>query len=780
MSDDTLRNVPAELRELRQWVAYKAFPSKTRPGKTDKVPVNPTTGENASSTDPATWGTFEAALSRAKRDRLAGIGFVFTQDDPYTGIDFDDVIDADGNVEQWVLDCLWRCNSYAERSRSRTGVHIIARGNLPPGGRKHGPVEMYDSARFFVFTGDMLPGYNTIRNAQEAIDLIHREQFSTPSPKAELVSQPAQPVNLDDAELIAKATDAKNGNKFHALWHGNVTGYGSQSEADLAFCSYLAFWTGGDAGRVDSLFRQSGLYRDKWDRRHYADGRTYGQATIEKALGTVREVYDGNGRQPPDLDLIQTDKLEPPDWLEAVGLGLGDMPSITTSRTNGRSKIGAERSAAKPQPTARPTVGKRPPVPTDDELAARWLAAHPDTGWGLGEFRRYENGLWPVVPLDVIRREIKDVLEAAKVDGVRPTARLLNSVMELGRIEIAQPPQVWDADHDILICKNGALHIPTRTLQPHSQEHYATSGLPYDYDPEAKATTWEHVLNSCVPDAREFLQEFAGYALTTDTRFEVALWLAGQPGGGKSTILEGLRAMLGPRVCLVGLSDIEKSRFALTDLPGKTLAISTEQPGGFVDAAQKLNAIISGEPVTVDRKFRDAVTIIPRVKFAWAMNELPRVGSADVGLFRRVKVVTLPPIPERDRDPQVKELVKQEGAGILNWALVGLARLRERGRFAIPQVVQEATEDFRETNDVPATFVRECCITGKDKDPHTGKPYRTQGSVLYEAYSEWCKANGHKPASSTSVAEDWRRLGFTKRMIGGKNWWEGVGVTADV
>jgi putative DNA primase/helicase len=232
--------------------------------------------------------------------------------------------------------------------------------------------------------------------------------------------------------------------------------------------------------------------------------------------------------------------------------------------------------------------------------------------------------------------------------------------------------------------------------------------------------------------------------------------------------------MLGTRVCLLGLADIEKSRFALTNLPGKTLAISTEQPGGYVAAAAVLNAIISGEPVTIDRKFREPVTLIPRVKLAWALNELPRVGPEGVGLFRRVKVISFPPIPEQDRDPNVKEQIKLEGAGILNWALDGLARLRGRGRFEIPKCIQDATAHFRETNDIPALFVTECCLTGDNK--HTGTPYRTQGSVLYRAYSEWCKENGHKPASSTSIAEDWRRLGFEKKPSDGRSWWHGVGL----
>jgi P4 family phage/plasmid primase-like protien len=443
-------------------------------------------------------------------------------------------------------------------------------------------------------------------------------------------------------------------------------------------------------------------------------------------------------------------------------------PSVaTTSSTS--------TSGAQPAVNAKPVKVK---TPTDDELAARWLREQPLTAWGLGEFRRYEVGIWSVLSLDTVRREVVAFLEAAKAEGIRPTSRLLSSVIELGRVEIAKRDDAWDADPDILVCGNGALHIPTRTLQAHNPEHLATSRLSYDYDPEAKAPTWQRVLQRCVPEARNFLQEFAGYALTTDTRFELAVWLAGQPGGGKSTLLAGLEAMLGPRVLpSLGLGDIEKSRFALTNLPGRTLVISTEQPGGYLAASAILNAIISGEPITVDRKFRDPVTIVPRAKLMWALNELPRVGPDGAGLFRRVKVVRLPPIPEDERDPAVKEQVKLEGAGILVWALDGLARLRSRGRFEIPAGVADATNHFRETNDIPAVFVAECCLAGVNKA--TGYPYKTQSSILYGAYSQWCKDNGHKAQSSTSIAEDWLRLGFEKYPANGRIWWRGVGVAVE-
>ena len=83
---------------------------------------------------------------------------------------------------------------------------------------------------------------------------------------------------------------SKQSHKFDALMQGDITGYGSQSEADIALCSVIAFWTQ-DPTVIDAIFRQSQLYRDKWDEQHRTDGATYGEMTIEKALSGQREVY---------------------------------------------------------------------------------------------------------------------------------------------------------------------------------------------------------------------------------------------------------------------------------------------------------------------------------------------------------------------------------------------------------------------------------------------------------------------------------------------------------
>jgi P4 family phage/plasmid primase-like protien len=224
--------------------------------------------------------------------------------------------------------------------------------------------------------------------------------------------------------------------------------------------------------------------------------------------------------------------------------------------------------------------------------------------------------------------------------------------------------------------------------------------------------------------------------------------------------------MLGHRSGILGLGDLERSRFTLADLPGKTLVVASEQPSSYLASTNTLNAIISGEPIQVERKYRDPFTVIPRAKVCWAMNELPRVADANSGLFRRVKVVTFPALAENERDPKIKRHIEQEGAGILNWALAGLRRLKERGHFKVPAGVEDATKQFQENNDVPALFVEDRCIRGAD--------LKVQASQLYDEYKDWCIDNGHRPQSSTRVADDWARLGFGKTASNGRRFYRGV------
>jgi len=413
--------------------------------------------------------------------------------------------------------------------------------------------------------------------------------------------------------------------------------------------------------------------------------------------------------------------------------------------------------------------GKRSktPKPTDDELAKLWCESHPYTAFGAGQWRRYDAGKWPDIPADKVKGEVLDILQATKEIGIKPTSSLVSSVMELSRVGIVIDNRQWDSDPDILVCGNGALHIPTKELRPHCPENHMTSGVPFDYDPSADCPMFKWALETTVPEAAAFIQEYAGYCLTTETKYELALWMYGPRGSGKSTIIEGIRAAMGDQRCgLLSLYDIERSRFALTNLPGKTLVISTEQPGEYMSMSGLLNQLISGEAVSVERKYEPPMSFIPRAKILWAMNDLPRVQSSGDGIFRRVKVIKFPALAEGSRNTEVKERIKLEGSGILNWAIEGLLRLRERGRFEFPAEVINATEEFKDNNDVELNFLHD---TG-DLDLNDPALW-IQTTELYNYYAAWCKTNGHKAKSSTHVASDWKRLGLEKYAKNGKNFW---------
>ena len=173
--------VPDDLTERDQWVLWRYETRKGKP-KPTKVPYQ-INGALASSTDPATWTTYEEALAawQAHPQQFSGIGFVFTKDDPYCGIDLDHALNRDGSLKTWAAKILPQFQgAYAEISPSGLGVKIWVRGKLPGPGKQvdigHGQrVEMYGQGRFFAVTGRVYgdPMRTTITECQAKVDWLY-------------------------------------------------------------------------------------------------------------------------------------------------------------------------------------------------------------------------------------------------------------------------------------------------------------------------------------------------------------------------------------------------------------------------------------------------------------------------------------------------------------------------------------------------------------------------------------------------------------------------------
>ena len=283
--------VPSDLENIAQWVCWRY---EVRKGKLTKPPIDVHTGGYAATDNPSTWSTFETALTyyHEHGTYVSGVGLVVAGTD-LVGVDFDHCIDDKGIIAPWALAYMHSLNSYTEVSPSGTGLRIFGFGSKPGASCKRGGVELYDreSVRYLTFTGKHLPGTPLeLRDVTAELAPIYADVFG-PDP-APVARRDPQPVDVDDLELLALAVKAKNGARFVALWQGNVNGYSSASEADLALCCHLAYWTGGDGARIDGMFRQSGLMRDKWDVRHSGTGATYGAMTIDKALELTTKYYD--------------------------------------------------------------------------------------------------------------------------------------------------------------------------------------------------------------------------------------------------------------------------------------------------------------------------------------------------------------------------------------------------------------------------------------------------------------------------------------------------------
>ena len=242
-----------------------------------KVPICPMTGTNASTTEPTTWADFDKACTFYEDfvddGGSHGLGFILRDD--LIGVDLDGCRDAEtGEVAEWATTIIDLLGSYTEISPSGTGIRIFCKGKPQPKGsnRRKGDVEIYDcnSPRYLTVTGWHLDGTpTTIEPRQVELEQLYGQVFgkTDAEPLKKATPQTASP-SLE--RILEVAMAAKNGGKFAKLWHGEWEGdYPSQSEADLALASMLAFYTGPNEELLDEVFHQSGLYRDKWQREDY-------------------------------------------------------------------------------------------------------------------------------------------------------------------------------------------------------------------------------------------------------------------------------------------------------------------------------------------------------------------------------------------------------------------------------------------------------------------------------------------------------------------------------
>lgn len=296
---------PRELTERTIWVDWRLTPDKDG-GKDRKVPFNPVTGKAAKSNDSSSWGTYDQAVEACDHYGYSGIGFMFWPGADVVGVDIDHCYDPETKQFSEVAQAVMaKQPTYIEFSPSGTGVHLLFKGAKPKGACKNQElgIEMYDSGRYFTVTGKQVPGsLDEIAQDDGTLAWIHETYIRKKrTDGGEKKRKPKRKADepLTDEEVLEKAMAARDNDLFSDLYEGKWENrYGSQSEADMALCMKLAFWTGKDAEQMDRIFRQSKLMREKWDQAHRSDGTTYGQETIAKAIDMTEDSYTPGSNQP--------------------------------------------------------------------------------------------------------------------------------------------------------------------------------------------------------------------------------------------------------------------------------------------------------------------------------------------------------------------------------------------------------------------------------------------------------------------------------------------------
>ena len=303
-----MKSLPDVLAPLKDEARFITWRYEERDGKKTKVPYSPLTGGRAKSNDPNTWGTFEQAaeMIEARSDMcLSGVGVVLG--DGLAGVDFDHVINDEGVFDPAIGPIINALNTYVEISPSGKGLHALFRidtdkysghngsGVFRDETWNHGAdMEFYPGGRYFTLTGETYGTPRAIEERTEAFEQLYQHYWPSADTGGNLqqITPRARRISRDDTEVLKLMRSHSPAGA--ALFDGDMSAYdGDHSRADLALANILLYWTDGDTGQADRLFKASALMRDKWEKVHYANGDTYGDRTLAKAL----EAYEATRRE---------------------------------------------------------------------------------------------------------------------------------------------------------------------------------------------------------------------------------------------------------------------------------------------------------------------------------------------------------------------------------------------------------------------------------------------------------------------------------------------------
>jgi len=468
----------------------------------------------------------------------------------------------------------------------------------------------------------------------------------------------------------------------------------------------------------------------------------------------------------------------------------------THTRRNGHAKDGVPTNRdgsdhQAPHPTRRPLTETGNAERLVDRHGADIRFSYPWGQWLNWDGKRYQRDLTGAIMARAKEavRSIYGEAQAAENDAERAalaawakrseTAGARSAMVKLAESEKGVPilPEDMDADPFLFNVLNGTIDLRTGRLRPHDRADNITKLAPVLFDPKAECPTFlafiEHVLPD--PDVRAFLQRMTGYAMTGDTSEQCLCFMCGGGANGKSTFIGVIQYMLGdyarqaaPELLVSRGGDRHPTELA--DLFGARLVTSIEVDEGKRLAETLVKQMTGGDKMKARFMRQDFFEWVPTHKLFLAANHRPEIRGTDYAIWRRIHLVPFTvTIPEDERDPKLGEKLRAELPGILNWAIAGCLAWQRNG-LGVPQAVKDATEEYRQEQDVLADFLDEHCVI----DPQA---YAVAGP-LHKLYTTWCENGVAKALNQQAFGRRLTERGFKadKPRIGGKQTriWRGL------
>ena len=756
-----IKNIPAELKTSCRFCVWKF---EKRNGQKTKMPYNPANGDRARINDLRTFADFKTTLVTYAMGGYDGIGIAVGSG--IGAFDIDHCIREDGTLNDTADTVLSVFpTAYVEKSPSGKGLrgffhvpedYVYDKTVYYINNRSKG-LEVYmpgATNRFVTVTGDV---YRTgeIPNDETAMTTL----LDTLMKRNKQVQQThfQHHSYLDDEAVIAHANEASNSEKFKKLFAGEWEDlYGSQSDADMAFLSILAFWCGCDEEQMDRIFRTSGLMRPKWDRKQA--GSTYGAISIRNTVNTCASVYipvnaqDIVDEEFANLDSDDKEAERPPD-ISKLTLSLEEMAPHTNPRY-GRDEIGLGNMFADFfKPIARYNSERGIWFVYDGVV---W---QPDMeNLKVAELAKYLADKLYLFALKITEEDVRKRF----IDRVRKLQQRKHRDTMLKDAKSVFPLSMKQYDQDIYLfnCKNGTLDLRTMEFREHRPEDFLTKVSPVIYAPDADCPRWRTFITEIMQGDKaraDYLQKAIGYSLTGDTRMECLFILYGPTSrNGKGTTMESILRIMGEYGKNADPTMLQAKFNSQSGGPSEEIArlagsrfVNISEPEKKITLDAALTKRLTGnDTITARYLHENSFEFRPNFKIFINTNHRPNI--TDLTLFESGRIKIIPfdrHFEENEQDKDLKStFAKPENmSGILNWMLEGYKLFRSQG-LAMPDSVVQATTDYQIFSDKMGQFFDECIEEKEGCELRRG--------AVYTRYKEWCGENGYRAEAAKNLNQE--------------------------